>query len=557
MRRTPALLSLAVSVLVSLTLGYAPAGSAAPRTTTASATTAVPTASAATTPRPSSAGCAGLTVRPPAGASLVSVRTERDPGGTVTFPVQPGYEAAPPPVTGVPAFCKVDVTLTHGSAGDRELVEVWLPESGWSGRFQALGGSGYAAGNFGPDLAAAVKAGYAVGSTDAGATPVTGWTSPWALTGSGHVNVTVLENFAERAPHELALVGKAVTRAYYGSSATYAYWNGCSTGGRQGYMEAQRHPDDFDGILAGSPAVSWDRFAVAALWPNVVMNQEHDVLAPCELTAFTNAAIKACDPLDGVTDGVIDDPLHCAFDPRTLVGRTIDCDGTPVTITAKDATVLRKIWQGPTTTGGFPLWYGLPKGAELRNLAGESPFPVAASWVQDFVARDRSLDLSTVTYAQYTRLFAQSVLFYHGIIGSDQSDLSDFRRSGGKLLSWHGLADQLVPVGGTIRYYDQVADRSRGPVDDYYRLFLAPGAAHCASGAGPAPTDPLGALVRWVERGDAPATLAADTTREDGTPVHRDLCPYPAVPQRTVTSAGHSAGTVTRDRCVSPAPHRA
>jgi hypothetical protein len=520
MRRTLSLTTVVVSLVATLTLGVAPAYGASP--------------DAADARRPATPdSCSDLTIKAPTGARLESLEAERDPGGTVQFPVQPGYEVPPPPVTDVPAFCKVVVVLTHGRAGDHERIEVWLPEAEWSGRFQALGGSGYAAGNFGPDLAGAVKAGYAVGTTDAGATPVTGWTSPWALTDSGRVNLPVLENFAERGPHELALVGKAVVKAYYGSPASYAYWNGCSTGGRQGYMEAQRHPDDFDGILAGAPAVSWDRFAVATLWPHVVMSQEKDQLSKCELDAFTAAAVEECDPLDGVTDGIIDDPISCGFDPRSLVGSTVECDGQTYAISEKDATVVRKIWDGPTTPYGRQLWYGPTKGADLNSLAGTTPFPVAASWVQDFLARDRDLDVSTISYSRYAWYFAQSVLQYHAIIATDQTDLSAFRRSGGKLLSWQGLADQLVPVEGTIRYREQVEARSRGSVDDYYRLFLAPGAGHCASAAGPAPSDPLAALVSWVEQGEAPATLPAATTRPDGTVVERTLCPYPTVSRYT------------------------
>ncbi|MCL1869800.1 MAG: tannase/feruloyl esterase family alpha/beta hydrolase [Promicromonosporaceae bacterium] len=466
--------------------------------------------------------CQTVSVKAPAGATVESIEATLNPGGLVSFPVQPGATEPPAPVSDVPAFCDVVVTLTHGHAGDHERIEVWLPQSGWAGRFQALGGSGYSAGDFGPNLATAVKAGYAVGSQDAGATPVTGWTSPWALQADGTVNQTILENFASRGAHELALVGKGLVKSYYGHGAAYSYWNGCSTGGRQGYVEAQQHPGDFDGILAAAPALSWDRFAVADLWPNVVLNNEHSDLTPCELNAFTQAAIAACDPLDGHTDGIIDDPLDCTFDPATLVGTVVVCDGQPATITAEDARIVEKIWDGPTTTSGKQLWYGLPRGADLTWLTSQ-PFPVAEAWVQDFVVKDPSFDVTGITYAQFQQLFEQSVREYHGAIGSDDTDLSAFRKAGGKLLSWQGLADQLVPVSGTLQYQAAVADRFPGTVDSFYRLFLAPGASHCAPGDGPAPTDALTALVHWVEDGSAPATLPASLTRADGTTVDRQL----------------------------------
>ncbi|MBD5788304.1 tannase/feruloyl esterase family alpha/beta hydrolase [Cellulosimicrobium terreum] len=531
-----------------LPLLAAPTASAAPHVQSGTHGTAPATKPAAAPPT-----CDDITVKAPPGATVTTVDASRDPGGTFEYPAPLGTTGPPITVADVPAFCDVSITLTHGKPGDTELIELWLPESGWNGRFQALGGSGYAAGTFGLSFAQAVKAGYAVGSTDAGAVPVTGYTSPWALKDDGTVDQTLLKNFAERSSHELAVVGKAVVTTYYGTPASYSYWNGCSTGGRQGYMEAQRHPDDFDGIVANAPAISWDRFAVAALWPHVVMNQEKNPMAKCELDAFTAAAVEKCDPLDGVTDGVIGDPLDCSFDPRTLVGTTIDCDGQQVTITAKDATVVRKMWDGPTTTIGLPLWYGLPRGADLSALGGPDAFPVAGSWVQDFVARDRGLDLSKITYAQYTVLFLRSVLQYHWTIGSDQTDLSAFRSSGGKLLTWQGLADQLVPVGGTIRYYDTVAARSRGSVDDYYRLFLAPGVTHCQDGLGPVPTDPLAAMVSWVEDGVAPQTLPAATTRKDGTVVERNLCPYPAESRYRGHGDPDAAASY---RCVTTSPRR-
>ena len=454
----------------------------------------------------SSTRCEAPAITAPAGATVVSVTAASKAGGTLTFPSAPGFPATPP-VTDVPAFCQVDVTLTHGSAGDRELIEVWLPRTGWTGRFQALGGSGYLAGGFGPDQANAIKQGYAVGTTDAGAVPSSGFTADWALAADGTVNTTVLTNFAERGPHELALVGQAVTKSFYKKPASYSYWNGCSTGGRQGYVEAQRHPGDFDGVLANAPAIGWERFAPADLWPAVVQNVEDDHLAPCELNAFTAAAVRAC---DGPTvDGIIDAPLTCGFDPHTIVGQQVVCDGQTLTITAKDADVIAKIWDGPRTSAGERLGYGLTKGADLTALVA-APFPVAASWVQNFLLKDPTADVAHLTYAEYETLFAQSKAQYHAIIGSDDPDLRSFRAAGGKLLTWHGGDDQLVPVADTVEYYGQVKQKL-GDVDDFYRFFVVPGASHCLAGVGPAPSDPLGALVSWVEKGKAPATLTAGT----------------------------------------------
>jgi hypothetical protein len=458
------------------------------------------------------------------------VTAEARAAGTYTFPPSP--LGAPAPITDVPDWCDITVTLTHRGADDRVAVKVGLPQDRalWTGRFQAVGGSAYQAGDFGAPLVQGVKDGYATASTDAGVR--SGLDASWALTADGTVNQPLLTNFASRSVHELAVVGKAVTQAFYDTPASYSYWNGCSTGGRQGYLEAQEHPRDFQGILADAPALSWDRFAVATLWPQVVFHEEGVSPTPCELDAFNDAAVAACDTADGVRDGIIDDPQACRWDPRELVGTQVDCGDRTVTISASVADAVRKIWAGPVSADGRKLWYGPNKGADFGWLATPGkPFVVADLWVKNFVERDLGLDTTALSYEQFEQTFRSSQRQFHDVIGSDDPDLSAFARSGGKLLSWHGQADQLVPTQGTVDYRERVERRFGGParVDSFYRLFLLPGVAHCGGGAGAQPTDALGALVKWVEEGQAPATLATSTTREDGTVVTRDVCSYPHV----------------------------
>jgi hypothetical protein len=453
-----------------------------------------PSAAAASTP------CATVPVTAPAGAKIESVQAEPQPG-----------------------YCAVTVTLTHAGAGDHVKVLVALPQQGWTGRLQALGGSAYAAGEFGAPLVQAVKDGYSAVTTDAGVSANALDTS-WALTAPGKVNQPLLTNFATRSVHEAALIGKDVTQRFYHRPVTYSYWTGCSTGGRQGYSEAQNYPADFDGVLADAPAVHWAQFAVATLWPQVVMNSEHDFPSTCVLSAFRQAAITACDANDGVTNGVIDRPDECGYDPRGLIGTKVVCEGQEFTVTAKDAEVVGKIWAGPTDEHGRKLWDGLPKGADFTWLVETAPgFPVAVQWVQSFLVKQPDFDTSKLTYGQFADLFRQSVREYDDVIGTADPDLSAFRRAGGKLLTYIGTADNLIPPGGALRYRAEV-EHTMGGVNDFYRLFLAPGVEHCGGGAGPAPTNPLGALVDWVEHGKAPATLAAATT--DGKQT-RDLCVYP------------------------------
>ncbi|MFE9628087.1 DUF6351 family protein [Streptomyces sp. NPDC006527] len=520
----------------------------------------LPTASAETQDASAATpfACSAPSVKAPAGTEVESVTAVSQEGGTIN-----GTGVLGGSVSGVPAFCEVTVTLTHPGAGDHAKVRTWLPADGWNGRFQGLGGAAYLAGDNGVGLGTAVKNGYAAVSTDAGVGDALD--TGWALNSEGQVNTALLMNFASRSQHEAAVVGKEVVDAVYGKRPTYSYFTGCSTGGRQGYMEAQRYPDDYDGILADAPAVHWDEFEVATLWPQVVMSNEKTYPSPCEFTAFTNAAVKACDSLDGVKDGLVNDSSRCDFDPRRLIGTKVVCEGKELTITAADATVVRKIWDGPRTASGKKLWYGVPVGADISALAGHTepdadgnvtgaPFPVPAAWARLWVAKDPSLDLSKITYAGFTQLFKQSQAEYDKVIGTDDPDLSGFRKSGGKLLTWHGEADQYIPTQGTVQYRQKVERELGGTkkVDDFYRLFLAPGTNHCGLNGGDGSADGLAALTAWVEHGKAPKTLSATLINADGQNVTRDLCSYPQVSRYKGYGDPAVASSFT---CVSPSRH--
>jgi hypothetical protein len=461
------------------------------------------------------------------GAEVVSVAAAENPGGTFP-PFPPGL----PPVTDVPAFCDVTVVLTHPGVNDRVKVNVWLPNKGWNGRFQGTGGGGYAM-EFGATLLGqAVKQGYSAASTDGGHDSNIENPVSWALGPDGHVNRGLLENFASRSLHDMAVVGKAVTAQFYGRAAKYSYFNGCSTGGRQGMMEAQRYPDDYDGINAMAPGINWDRFIPAALWPQIVMRQEHNFPTQCEFAAFQQAATAACDLRDGVGDGVVDLPKACDYNPYRLVGKKIVCDGKEITISRADAEVVRKIWDGPGS------WYGLNESTSLSGHALTVPGPdgktvgqpwqLAETWIQYFVKEDPGFDLSTVTYRDFDRLMRQSQAKFNHIIGTDDPDLSKFRASGGKIVTWHGTDDSIIPYQGTVDYRERVERKLGGAskVDTFYRVFLAPGVDHCFGGPGAFPPDPLSAVVAWVEQGKAPDTLPAQTI--DGT-AKRNLCRYPLV----------------------------
>ncbi|MEV2273614.1 tannase/feruloyl esterase family alpha/beta hydrolase [Nonomuraea africana] len=485
--------------------------------------------------------CSPIPVEAPAGAEVESVTAVSRPAGTFQVPGVPPLGGFPVP--DVPARCEVTVTLTHG--GDHARVRVWLPDTGWNGRFQVAGGSAYAAGDNGAALSTGVKQGYAMATTDAGVGDALD--TSWALK-DGRIDQTLLTNFADRSQHELALVGKQVIAAVYGKAASYSYWNGCSTGGRQGFMEAQRYPNDFDGILANAPGINWNQFEIATLWPQVVMNERKTYPTSCEFGAFNAAALRACDGRDGLRDGLVSGA--CDYDPRRLIGKKIVCDGKEVTITAADAAVVGAIWDGPRTRSGKRLWYGLPVGASFDFLAASAPdesgavhgvpFLVPAAWAATFVKKNPEYDTSKLTYSKFEELFRQARTAYDDVIGTRDADLSAFRDAGGKLLTWHGTRDQLIPTEGTVDYRRRVERATGGDVDDFFRLFLAPGTEHCGLSGGQA--DDLAALIAWVEHGRPPATLSATLTTASGERVHRNLCRYPLV--------SRSVGQTRGFRCV-------
>ena len=265
-------------------------------------------------------------------------------------------------------WCRVTATVTHPPAGDRVKVFIGLPVTNWNGRFQGNGGGGFSGGSAG-SLRGPVARGYAAGATDTGHE---GGSGSFALDASGRLNWQSIRDNAHLGIHDMTVVGKALTFAFYGKSPRYSYFVGGSTGGRQGLMEAQRYPDDYDGIVSACPANNWHRFLPSDLWPQVVMVAAKNFVPKAKLDAATAAAVKACDSADGVTDGVICDSLRCAYDPKALVGTKVGDD----TFTESDADVIRKIWEGPRGQDGRFLWYGLERGADLSALAGTTGSPL-------------------------------------------------------------------------------------------------------------------------------------------------------------------------------------
>jgi feruloyl esterase len=427
--------------------------------------------------------------------------------------------------------CRVTATVTHPPAGDRVKVFIGLPMKGWNGRFRGTGGGGFLGGH--PNnLRGPVSLGYAAGATDTGHE---GGSASFALDANGRLNWPLIQDNAYLGIHEMTVLGKSLAQAFYGRAPGRCYFVGGSTGGRQGLMEAQRYPNDYDGIVSACPAINWHRFLPSDLWPQVVMRAAGNFVPKAKLDAATAAAVAACDGLDGVIDGVIDDPARCTYDPKALVGTKVG----ESTFTDNDADVVRKIWEGPRAQDGSFIWCGMAPGTDLFETAGTTgspltgkPFGIALDYVRHYLVQDPKWDCTNLTPAGFEQLWRQSVEQYGAVIGTDNPDLSAFRDRGGKIIIYHGLADQQIPAGGTIDYYKRVQQQMGGAetTAQFARLFLVPGVDHGFRGAGPAPTGQIDAIVRWVEEGQPPDSLLAELRDKDGRVVRtRPLFPYPQV----------------------------
>lgn len=430
-------------------------------------------------------------------------------------------------------FCNVSISYTHPGQNDQINISLWLPDA-WNGRFQGVGGGGYVASADTEDMVDAVERGYAAATTNAGHGGTSRY-APWGLLSPGNVNLYLLQDFASVSLNDMTALGKQLTEAYYGRPISKSYWNGCSTGGRQGLMLAQRYPDAYDGILAEAPAINWAEFIPAEFWPQRAMYEINYFPSQCELNAITDAAVAACDELDGLKDGVIGMIGLCDFDPSSVVGQKYACNGSSGYISQQATSIVKSIWNGARDAEGRFQWYGLTPQAPLDGLANTTcssngtctgvPFAISTDWYKIFLNKNTAFDPYNMTQVEWDANFHASVNQYTSIIGTSDPDLTQFKKAGGKMITWHGMADQLIFFNGTVDYYERVLalDPKAG---EYYRFYTAPGVGHCHGGDGAVPTDPLAQLVKWVEHGDAPETLAANRTVE-GRRWDQELCRHP------------------------------
>ena len=471
---------------------------------------------------------------PTRAASCESLTSLSLPGTTITkaevvpagaFKAPPAVGPPPPidfgPVnySDLPAFCRVSATLKPTSDSDIQ-IEVWLPVSGWNGKYEGVGGGGWAGVIGYSALADAVRGGYAASSTD------TGHVGPTGTFALGHPEKVV--DYAYRSEHEMTVKAKAIIQAFYGAAPHYSYWNGCSTGGKQALTEAQRYPKDYDGIIAGAPANYMIHLHVfqVAIWD--IAHKTPEAMIPAAKYPVLHAAVlNECDALDGLKDGLIEDPMRCHFNPKT-----IECKGgdkasclTAAQVQTADA-VYGPLRNPRTKQIIFP---GLAPGSELGwNLVVNAKEPlVAPDTFKYIVFKDPNWDI--------TKLNLDSDVAYadkvdHGENNAIDPDLKPFFAHGGKLIIYHGWADQLIAPMNSVNYYHNVLKAVGASAAEDMRLFMVPGMQHCRGGEGPNVFDMMPAISQWVEGGKPPATvIAAHKTKAGTVDRTRPLCPYPQI----------------------------
>jgi feruloyl esterase len=437
-------------------------------------------------------------------------------GSTAVAPTCSSDVSAPQ----LPALCRVQGTVGPGQI----KFEVWLPLEGWNGKFQGLGNHGFAGNIEYTDMGPELLKGYAVAGTDTGHQ---GSATAWMQ------NHQQIVDYGSRGIHEMTVQGKAIVAAFYGKPAKYSYFNGCSTGGKEGLMEAQRYPDDYDGINVGGSA-NFDQIGnrVQYVWNGQVTFGGGVPLAGATLTLINQAVLAKCDALDGVVDGVLDNPLACPFQPSSLLcqaGQTTGC------LTQAQVSALEKVYQGPRNPRtGEEIYPGLARGSELGwngHTTGPAIFSTADQFFKFMVYNNPSWDFRSFNFDSD---LAYTEANFSSLIDAKNPDLSAFRKRGGKLLFTHAWSATVHTGTRSIEYYDAVSEQLHphgrdnhvkyGKTREFFRLFMAPSAA---GSKGPSTLDSMPYLEKWVEQGIAPKRLVAWHKTNGVIDRTRPLCAYP------------------------------
>lgn len=442
------------------------------------------------------------------------------------------------------AFCRV-LAESKPSADSDIKIEVWMPANGWNGKFRGQGNGGFAGEIDYAALAGAVGQGYATAATDTGhAAEATD--AQWAL---GHPEKII--DFAYRAIHEMTVIGEQSVQAFYGDKPKHAYFSSCSNGGRQALMEAERYPEDYNGIVAGAPANFWTHLVSSSLWDAQATTENPASYIPSsKIPTIAKAVNDACDALDGVTDGVLNDPRKCHFNPASLLCKASDSNAC---LTQPQVTALKKLYEGAHDSQGHEIFPGFMPGGEDGPggwslwITGSAPgksllFAFGYGYFADMVYDNPAWDYEK---ANFDEAVAASDKKFANVLNAMNANLKPFESRGGKLILYHGWNDAAISPLNTINYYHQVENKmGEMETDSFVRLFMVPGMQHCGGGPGPdvfgqsgssPQNDPQHnmymALEQWVEKGVAPSKIIASklgagaagpTVKET-----RPLCAYP------------------------------
>jgi feruloyl esterase len=455
-------------------------------------------------------------------------------------------ENVPPGMAGflksLPAFCRIRVEA-HPSSDSDIKIEVWMPASGWNGKLQAQGNGGFAGQIDYRGMAVALSHGYATAGTDTGHSG-SAVDASWAL---GHPEKIV--DFGYRAIHVMTEIAKQTITAFYQNKPKHSYFGSCSNGGREALMEAQRYPEDYDGILAGAPANYWSHLLAGALWDAQATTLDAASYIPSsKLPAIAAAVNGACDAKDGVKDGVLNDPRECHFDPAVLTCKAADNDQC---LTPPQVTALKKLYEGAHDSRG-QIFPGFLPGAETGEggwsvwITGTSPghallFAFGNGYFANMIYDKADWDYKTADLSQATKASDEKGA---RVLNATDPDLSRFKNSGGKLIIYHGWDDPAISALNTIDYFHQVQTKMGAQnVESFLRVYMVPGMQHCGGGPGAtsfeeglharqdAEHNMRLALEDWVEKAVAPSKIIAskyaDSNPGSQPTMTRPLCPYP------------------------------
>ena len=507
------------------------------------------------------ATCESLTGVKLAGANIQSARTVA--AGTFAPPRAEVPVAAPVNYKALPAFCRVQGVLQPSSDSHIEF-EVWLPASGWNGRYEGLGNGGFAGAIDYPGLADAVANGYAASASDTGHKG-SAIDARWAL---GHPEKVA--DFGYRAVHETAEKAKTLITTFYGNQARRSYFSSCSNGGREALMEAQRYPTDYDGILAGAPANDWTHLLANAAEETQILGDPAKFIPPSKLPAIQAATLAACDAQDGVKDGIINDPSRCKFDSSVLLCKGAESESC---LTGPQAASLQRLYAGAVDSAGKTIFPGRLPGGEVGSatwslwITGQAPgtslmYSFATQYFANMVFEDAAWDYHTFQMDRGLKVADDKTA---RILNATDPDLKRFRDRSGKLIVYHGWNDPAISALSSVNYFRSVQGKMGAKqTDGFFRLYLAPGMAHCGGGPGPdvfgqaigQAADPehsvSKALERWVENEVAPDRIIATKYTTGPNPSvarTRPLCPYPQVASYRGSGAMDDAANFA---CVEP-----